>query len=248
MGFGDWAQRYRAGDREGVWAELRQLGADVRDTEIQAVAQAVCDEMALRARFNVQLLVRRLRAEGFAFHSNDDQRTPVNPFRPAGPDAPRLLAWLEGELGPVPLVLSSWLRLVGDVWLVGTHPAWPELSGADPLVIELEGSRYPDTEITEYFANEHEAWEEEAAHDSTAGSFLLPVSPDRLHKANLSGGQPYGFQIPCSDADGIFATPAEMSFVSYLNFIFENGGFAAWPPGDAMEQLKNRLADGMLAL
>ncbi len=208
MGFENWAQRYRDGDREGVWAELRQLGPDVRDTEFQTAAQSVCDEMALRARFNVKLLARRLRAEGFAFHTNDDQRTPVEPFRPASPEAPRLLAWLDAELGPVPLVLSSWLRLVGDVWLVGTHPAWPELTGADPLVIELEGSRYPDMGVIEYFASEHEAWAEEAAQDPTVGSFILPVSPDRLHKANLSGGQPYGFRIPCRDADGIFTAPA----------------------------------------
>ncbi|WP_147394430.1 hypothetical protein [Arthrobacter cheniae] len=103
-------------------------------------------------------------------------------------------------------------------------------------------------EMSEYFASEHEAWAEEAAHNPGAGSFVLPVSPDRLHKANLSGGQPYGFRIPCSDADGVFTAPAEMSFVSYLNLVLENGGFAAWPPGDAMARLKNRLADGMLAL
>ncbi len=31
---------------------------------------------------------------------------PVDPLRPASPEAPRLLAWLEAELGPV-LVASS---------------------------------------------------------------------------------------------------------------------------------------------
>jgi hypothetical protein len=41
------------------------------------------------------------------------------------------------------MTLLSWVRLVGDVWLVGTHPQWAESASADPLVIEAEGSRYP---------------------------------------------------------------------------------------------------------
>jgi hypothetical protein len=34
--------------------------------------------------------------------------------------------WLEERIGVVPMTLLSWLRVVGDVWLVGTHPQWPE--------------------------------------------------------------------------------------------------------------------------
>jgi hypothetical protein len=59
------------------------LGPGVREPKVRAAAQAVCDEVGLRARTNIQLLVRRLRSEGFAFHTNDDARTPVEPFRPA---------------------------------------------------------------------------------------------------------------------------------------------------------------------
>jgi hypothetical protein len=224
------------------------LGPGVREPKVRAAAQAVCDEVGLRARTNIQLLVRRLRSEGFAFHTNDDARTPVEPFRPASTAAPRLLSWLERELGPVPLVLSSWLRLVGDVWLVGTHPHWAESRAADPLVIELEGTRYPSMEITNYFAGEHDAWAEEAAEDPAVGPFVLPVAPDRLHKANVSGGHPYGFHMPGWGADAVFMAAEEMSFVSYLNMIFQNGGFAAWPRGTEQLHLRKSLADGMLML
>ena len=140
------------------------------------------------------------------------------------------------------------MRLVGDVWLVGSHPDWSESSEGDPLVIELEGTRYPALSISSFLISEYEAWTEEAAQDPGIGSFVLPVSPDRLHKANVSGGPPYGFRIPDTGADGIFVAEGDMSFVSYLNVLFGNGGFAAWPAGAGAARLRSSLRDGLLAL
>lgn len=248
MGYEGWVERYRKGDRERVWSELDRLGSAVRDPNVLPEAQAVCDEMALRARFNIQLIVKRLQSQDYVFHSNDDEQIPVVPFRPASTAAPQLVAWLEAEFGPVPLVLSSWLRLVGDVWLVGTHPQWSESSGADPLVIELEGTRYPGVSISNFFVSEYEAWVEEVAQDPAEGSFVLPAAPDRLHKANVSGGVPYGFRIPDGGADAVFVAVGDMSFVSYLNQLFANGGFAEWPSGVEMQRLRKSLTDGLLAL
>jgi hypothetical protein len=61
------------------------------------------------------------------------------------------LDWLEERFGPVPMTLLAWVRLVGDVWLVGTHPKSATAASADPLVIELEGSRYANASIRNYF-------------------------------------------------------------------------------------------------
>ena len=94
MKHGDWVERYRRGEREAVWSELRLLGSAVRDPLLLEEAQAVCDQMALRARFNIEMLVERLTSQGFLFHSNDDQRIPVCPFQPANPAARRLVTWL----------------------------------------------------------------------------------------------------------------------------------------------------------
>ena len=143
MGSTNWLKRYRSGEREQVWWELRQLGAAVRAPEVVSEALAVCDEMAVRARSNVETIIDRLTAQGFSFHSNDEERSPVVPFRSPSSTVPKTISVLEENLGPIPMVASSWLRLVGDVWLVGTHPEWPESDQADSLVIELEGSRYP---------------------------------------------------------------------------------------------------------
>jgi hypothetical protein len=57
---------------------------------------------------------------------------------------------------------------------------------------------------------------------------VLPLAPDMLHKENLSGGPPYGVILPDGSADGLFAGETTTPFVSYLNWVFRNGGFP-WP-------------------
>jgi hypothetical protein len=44
----NWLDRYRAGQRDHVWHELRQLGSAVREPGVFEQAQLVCDEMARR--------------------------------------------------------------------------------------------------------------------------------------------------------------------------------------------------------
>ncbi len=109
------------------------------------------------------------------------------------------------RFGPVPMTLLSWVRLLGDVWLVGTHPQWAAPGSGDPLVIEAEGSRYAGEPIRGYFEDCHEQWREWAADDPAAGLFVLPLAPDRLIKENISGGPPYGVILPDACADGLFA-------------------------------------------
>jgi hypothetical protein len=42
----NWLQRYREGQRDQVWAELREAGGAVRQPGLMREAQLVCDEMA----------------------------------------------------------------------------------------------------------------------------------------------------------------------------------------------------------
>lgn len=185
----DWLDRYRAGQRDQVWHELRQL---------------VCNEMARRARHNVEVIIERLTGAGYRFHTNNDAQDPVTPHVPPSAGAAAHADWLADRFGPVPMTLLSWIRLAGDVWLVGTHPQWPESASADPLVIEAEGSRYPSDPIRGYFDEDHDMWRRWAARDpEQAGLFVLPLSPDRVHKENVSGGAPYGLILPDGCADGL---------------------------------------------
>jgi hypothetical protein len=247
MASSGWLDRYRAGEHEQVWHELRQQGDRVRDGAMEHEAREVCDEMARRARHNVEVLVGRLREQGYVFHSNDDSREPVEPHRPPTAEADSLANWLESRFGPIPMALSSWVRIVGDVWLVGTHHAWPESSAADPLVLEVEGSRYSGVSMREHFESEFEAWQE-WSNNGEDGRFEIPVAPDRLHKANISGGAPYGFPVPDRTAEGLFKADVAMPSVSYLNHVFHHGGFPATAPGDAQWRVKKTLAQGLLTL
>lgn len=220
----NWLARYRSGHREQVWHELRQLGAAVREPGNLAEAQLVCDEMALRARHNVEVIVERLTQDGFRFHTNDDKQTPVTPHIPPSQTASQHADWLEQRFGPVPLTLLSWVRLVGDVWFVGTHPEWQTSVSADPLVIQIEGTHYPGDSIQNSFNEDWEMWREYAG-DSEADPFILPLAPDRLHKENVSGGAPYGMRLPDSCTDGLFHAESVLPFVEYLNWVFHRAGF-----------------------
>lgn len=245
-----WLDRYKSGQREQVWHELRQLGNRVRESDWVQEAQLVCDEMARRARHNVELIVDRLSNEGYRFHANDDEQTPVPAHIPPTPEASAYADWLQQRFGTVPMTLLSWMRIVGDVWLVGTHPHWSTSAAADPLVIEVEGSRYPgESSMREYVDDEWTAWlDHRTDHRGTAGLFALPLAPDRLHKDNTSGGSPYGLILPDSCADGLFAWETPMPFVSYLNWVFSNGGFP-WPSGEqAQWDVRFRLASDLLPL
>lgn len=235
-----WLQRYQAGDRDAVWHELRQAGSRVQNPDLVDDAQAVCDEMARRARQNVEVIVERLRGQGYVFHTNDDAQSPAVPHVPPGPQAMEVLDWLDRHFELVPMTLVSWIRHVGDVWLVGTHPEWPASASADPLVIELEGSRYPNDSITEYFGDELDAYQEELG-DETADLFELPAAPDRLHKDNVSGGPPYGFVLPDGCADAMFSAEVTIQFVSYLRWVFSRGGFPA-QTGTTQEEWRVRRA------
>ncbi len=224
----DWLARYRAGQRDLVWHELRQVGSAIRKPGLVDEAQLVCDEMATRARHNIDLIISRLASAGYRFHLGDQDATPTTPHIPPSATAAEHADWLEERFGPVPLALLSWIRLVGDVWLVGTHPEWPESAAADPLVLQAEGSRYLGYSFRSYLEEDHEGWQDRAASDPSEGPFLLRLAPDRFHKQGKSGGGPYGVIVPDAGAEGIFVGETTMPFVSYLNWVFHSGGFP-WP-------------------
>jgi len=147
------------------------------------------------------------------------------------------------------MTLLSWLRIVGDVRLVGTHPQWPEAGAADPLVIEIEGSRYQDSPIREYFLSEFDQWSEERADsDDDPVLFNLPLSPDRLQKDNVSGGGPYGVVVPDGCVDGLWIGETTMPFVAHLNHVFSHGGFPGRVNSAGAWQHRARLAARMMPL
>jgi len=105
--------------------------------------------------------------------------------------------WLQGHFGAVPMTLLSWVRVAGNAWLAGApHPQWPGSASADPLVIEVEGARYPGGPIFEHYEHEYDAWRERSAQDRRAGVFVLSLAPDRFRKENTSGGPALRMVLP----------------------------------------------------
>ena len=99
-------------------------------------------------------------------------------------------------------------------------PGLGRIKKADPLVIEAEASRYPLSSVVDYYAEELDAWQFSTDVGDEVGPLVLPLAPDRLHKANISGGPPYGLLLPDSTAEGTFVAEAPMPFVGYLNWVF----------------------------
>jgi hypothetical protein len=248
MGSPGWMDRYAAGHRSEVWHELRQLGATI-DEDARIEAEQVCDAMACRAKANVETIIERLTDQGYRFHNNDVAQSPKAGHIQPGHDAPAIVDWLQTRFAAVPMTLVAWLRIVGDVWLVGSHPQWTDAAAADPLVIEAEGSHYPGSSIADYFEGELDAYKQwSAGAGDDTNPFVLPLAPDRLHKDNVSGGPPYGIILPDGCADGLFVAETTMPFVAYLNWVFQHGGFPGRSSSPDAWKVRQSVAKDLLPL
>jgi len=111
----------------------------------------------------------------------------------------------------------------------------------DPLVITVEGSHYPGSDIRKHL---DEDWTSHLENDNS-DAFVLPLAPDRLHKSNASGGRPYGMILTDGCVDGLFSAHAKMPFVAHLNWVFHDAGFP-WPSGSRQQwRVLYRLREGL---
>ena len=206
--------RYMQG--EEVWPELIAFGGRVRDGELRGDVDRVTGEIVDRMRWNVEQVVLRLHELGYQFGAYDgSEEIPYyeGPFRLAAAKDLRVLSKVEKTYGPLPLLLHAWYSKIGLVDLMGFHPDWT-VEYPDPLVV----SRLDQDGI----ADEYDGWQME--DDGT--KFRLSVAPDFFHKANVSGGPPYGFELPNECVDGRFVEEPDYSyFYNYLKRCIKWGGF-----------------------
>lgn len=210
---GRWLERYQDGQCSQVWTEMTSLGADIRsDDESLADAKAVGRETMRRVRANVEQLVELLPGIGFEFERE--------PFIPPSENASQELDELERTIGRMPLALRLWFEEIGEVDLVGRHPAW-DFDYPDPLVVQAPVG---------YVLSEFEEFEHDRGTEWDRGSaFEVPIAPDYLHKADVSGGMPYSMAVPNAGADGLLLwEPHQTTFVNYLRIAFAMGGMPGW--------------------
>jgi hypothetical protein len=207
----DWLERYREGETEAVWAEMLELGGEIRSAPTYEHARAVAEETMRRVRASVELLIVRLRAAGYEFQYPDEVHVP--------PAASAHLDRFEAKLGPLPLSLRAFYEIVGTVDLTQSWDQlvqwWPEERRKSAGELEVLGEFDP-------LVVKPLTLDEERARAS-----WFFIAPDEYHKANYSGGENYHVALPDPSADfpiqGMYGI--DELFVPYLRAALANGGF-----------------------
>ena len=234
--------RYVAGEHEQVWAELVALGEAVRLEPHAADALAVAYETMHRVKQNVITVAGRLKQLGYKFVAPGERgglfglRKPTEHEPHVEPNADSWQHIVELEKacgGPIPLSLRAFYEVVGEVNFLGRHGSIsPEDSDvlSDPLVV---------SGIEEAIGSV-DAWDDEDC--------LIAFAPDALHKANISGGDPYMISVPAPFADvRVDGEPHEVEFVQYLRLALARGGFPGWENAKLQPPELERLRAGLLA-
>ncbi|HVD48380.1 MAG TPA: hypothetical protein VNG70_13960 [Candidatus Limnocylindria bacterium] len=211
-----WLERYLAGDRIRVWTEMASMGDRLSQDADWGGAISVARETMRRARSNVERLIKLLPEAGFEFEN--PLETILVPPSPADSGA---LDRLEQKIGHLPVSLRCWYEEVGQVNLVGRNPRWQhELT--DPLVVDAP---------LEFVESEYDQWLQDRGTEWDQGPFRVDIAPDYLHKANISGGDPYALAVPNAGADGLVLwEPHQTMFVNYLRCSFRWAGLPGWDP------------------
>lgn len=214
-------ERYVDGQYEKVWAELLALGPAVRQDPHAADALAVAFETMRRVNENVVTVAARLDDLGYEFTGDA--------HKPPGKKTRKLVDKLEKRLGALPLSLRAFYEVVGSVDWIGRHPALMregDIVAPDPLVVfDVEDV----LNLVDSEDNEAEG--------------VIPIAPDDLHKADVSGGPPYEIAVPELAADGKLLNERHaLYFVEYLRLVFRHGGFPGYSDMDGAPQELARLS------
>jgi hypothetical protein len=233
----NYLERYQNGEYEQVWDDLQEIGALGRNEPYYPQAREVAFETMRRVRRNCERIISRLQTYDYVFGTYPDGTRRSYNVEPLTPPSDQMQAdcdELESVASPLPLSLKVFWEEVGAIDLVGMHPSWPD--GLDPLVVDP-----PEAALAMLY--EVEEYEEE-----TEGARLFAgLSPDDLHKDNVSGGGPYGLYLPNLSVDFKFKFERHnMFFVQYLRLaILRWGGFPGLEVRGVEFELLDNLIDGM---
>lgn len=211
-------ERYKNGQHEDVWDELRSH--EVISGDLREEAMAVAVETMTRVGNNVNLIAGRLEKAGW---------TPQNSYREM-PDDTDLTFFSEAEKksgAPMPVSLEAFWKVVGGVDFV-----WDYRSGAEPPKLgpnlqmdEMDPLLIYSGDVMHHMFDE---WDEmDFPEEGEDECFSIWLAPDHFHKANISGGDPYVIYVPFRGADPIVENEDhELPFVDYLRHCFRFGGFS----------------------
>ncbi len=235
-------ERYKNGEYEQVWAELLALGGQIRQEPLFSEALAVARETMGRAKYNVELLYKRLKAINYEFafpelslnHPEQDIVVKIERF--------------EKLAGLLPLSVRVWYEIVGAVCFMGVHP---KLASYDSPSVYSDPNFYSDPLVISPFNEvfwEYEEWEEMSEEYKSEG-FLFEMAPDYFHKEAVSGGGPYGVSLPNPAIDATFEDEwHNTTFVNYLRICFKWGGYPGFERSNYHPEELTFLAEGLLPI
>ena len=215
--------RYKNGEQREVWAYIRTQSNQScwENVDIVSVARATMERVAKNADF----IAGRLKSEGWFALTGDtiDLRT-----LPAPEDGAIFSMVREVTQAPLPLSLEVFWTIVGGinwVWDYERRTPRPTL-GVDAPLDELDPLCVYPPEAAAYAVDE---WMDDSYQEYSGlppGQFRLDLAPDDLHKANISGGDPYGMILPSNSPDPLFSAGSQsLPFVDYLRHCFSWAGF-----------------------
>lgn len=231
-------ERYKSGEHEQVWDELRELGEEVRDREYYDDALAVARETMKRVRQNCETLIPRLQSLGWRFGydwANPSAQNDVSRQPPLlGEPVPLVtLDKIEASNGTLPISLRAFYEIVGAVNFVGTpfkRPNWPSIEdGLDPLYIAGIEQAFDPANAEEVDAEASDAGDESEPPSGRE----IEIAPDFLHKYFISGAGSLTIELPNSHADAPLMfegeplpfNDSECTLVQYLRNAMKGGGF-----------------------
>lgn len=240
---GDLLSRYRRGDHAAVWAELKASPAI--DGAFREEAFAVAQETMRRFLVASELLASRLGEAGWRPLTGAFRTTPAEGDAALVAEAERLTG------APVPPALKAFWEVAGGVDFI-----WDYQGDDDPpdlgVEFDQEGADALSVGSAENLGGALERWQDENSgllDPDLAEPFFVDLAPDRLTKANVSGGGPYGIELPFGGVDPKFGNEeGSAPLVDYLRSAVRWGAFpglARHPDQNAVQRLLAKLTRGL---
>ncbi len=219
-------KRYLDGETIAVYDEIAQLDYNVLSKKEKEDIHKVLTETFERVSFNLSVIYDELLRINYLFKTECTFHFQKPIHRPLK-DTDLLLEKLNiavASFGCIPLSLQYFYKLVGGVNFVWDFETSEKFlwDRADPIqiysldsVVEIVTGKYWKEEIQEY------------VNDESVGYAFIELSPDDLHKDNVSGGPAYAIKISKTQTvDSDFVNdPNETSFINYLRICCEHCGF-----------------------
>ena len=116
-------RRYRNGELEAVWRDMVALGPAIRKEPYKGAAWAVAQETMRRAKYNIEMLVERLKQLDYRFLHEELV------YSPCTKEEHKVLTDAERNGLVIPLSFRAFLEEVGNVDLLGSHPTLNPVDG-----------------------------------------------------------------------------------------------------------------------